>query len=147
MEAETKNGEGNIGCGVVAFVDTAGKTTEILNAAIPLPLATSAQEAEAAGIAAILCLYQKSIKIAEARFPDLTQPDIFVGDSKNTVGHMTGASRYKSRKITQWMGGVREALAVNDREIEFKHVPRSMNQAADRLASIACSLLGSSWQI
>ena len=58
---EIKNGEGNIGCGVVAFVDTAGKTTKILSAAIPLPRAVSAQEAEAAGIAAILCLYQRSL--------------------------------------------------------------------------------------
>ena len=135
-----KDGRGNIGCGVVAFVHTAGKTTEILSAAIPLPQAESAQEAEAAGVAAILCLYQKALDIAEQKFPKLVQPDIFVGDSKNTIGHMTGESRYKSHRITQWMGGVREALAINDREIEFKHIPRAMNQEADRLATLACNL-------
>ena len=45
------------------------------------------------------------------------------------------------------MGGVRETLAINDREIEFRHAPRAMNQEADRLATIACNITDHTWTI
>ena len=129
-----------IGCGVVAFVECGGRATRIMSIAVPLVDARTAQEAEAAGAAVVVSVYQRALEVAHRLGSRITEPDVFVGDSSNTISFLEGKAKFKAKKVSTWVGGIREALAVSGREVEFRLVPRAMNQAADKLATAATTL-------
>ena len=126
-----------IGCGVVAFVERGGRAERIMSKAVPLVEADTAQEAEAAGAAVVVSSYQLALYLAHAKGYRVVEPDIFVGDSSNTISYLEGTARFKARNVSTWVGGIREALAINGRDVEFRLVPRAMNRAADELATLA----------
>ena len=130
-----------IGCGVVAFVERGGRAERIMSKAVPLVEADTAQEAEAAGAAVVVSSCQLALYLAHAKGYRVVEPDIFVGDSSNTISYLEGTARFKARNVSTWVGGIREALAVNGRDVEFRLVPRAMNRAADELATIATTLV------
>ena len=140
-----KDGIGNIGCGVVAHVDLHGKCMRILSASVPLVDANTAQEAEAAGAAVVIRVYQMAMRMAQDQGYRLCQPDIMVGDSSNTIAFLDGSARFKSKKVASWLAGIREATAQLDREIEYLLVPRAMNGAADQLATRATEISQPEW--
>ena len=135
-----RGGQGTIGCGVAAFVERGGRATRIISAAVPLFDANTAQEAEAAGVAVVVSVYQCALCMAQAMGRTVIEPDVLVGDSSNTISYLEGTAKFKARNVSAWVSGIREALAVNGREVEFRLVPRAMNQAADELATMATML-------
>ena len=88
----------------------------------------------------VVSVYQCALCMAQAMGRSVVEPDVFVGDSSNTISYLEGTAKFKARNVSAWVGRIREALAVSGREVEFRLVPRAMNQAADELATMATTM-------
>ena len=95
----------------------------------------------------VVKMHELAIHLAVQRGFRLCEPDIFVGDSNNTISFLEGTAKFKSRNVSAWLSGIRESMATMDREVEFLLVPRAMNGEADRLATRATCTSEPEWTI
>ena len=114
-------------CGLVGYVYSSGVAHPVTGLPIPLLDAAGAQEAEAAGAAVLIKSHTHILATARGMGFKPIAPDLVCGDSKNTTGALTGQARLKARKVARWLAGINEVCALTGREIEVRHVARSLN--------------------
>ena len=88
------------GGGIVAYVYRFGQAIEVLGVPLPLPAACSAQEAEV--VANVLTARYRADALKAAYGLGFTPlaPELFCGDSKNTIGAPRGDSRPTTASLT-----------------------------------------------
>ena len=129
------------GAGLVAFVYYEGAARRLADLALPLYDAESAQEAEAAGAWEAVMWRTHALRIAHEQGFEPSPPDVLYGDSANTAGAMEGRVRLRAPAPNRWFAGMREVAAAQTRAWLIIDVPRSMNKAADKVATIAWHLV------
>ena len=123
------------GAGVVAWLLTNDSVHIVEHAAIPLPEATNAQEAEAGGASA-------AVAIAVKLVPKLSPTHIeFQGDNKGVVGYWTGHSRFRHLRINNLLVQAREVSLFQLPHAKWAYIPRECNGTADHLAGLASQLV------
>ena len=128
------------GAGLVAFVYAAGAAHRLAELALPLYSAESAQEAEAAAGWEAVMWRGEALRLARAKGFTPLPPDVLYGDSANTAGALDNRVRLRAAAPNRWAAGMREVTATHTRDWVVVAVPRSMNKAADGVATVA-------WQI
>ncbi len=129
------------GAGLVAFIYSGGLAQRLAELVLPLYGAESAQEAEAAvGWEAVLWR-TRVLRLALARGFEPSPPDILYGDSANTAGALEGRVRLRAPAPNRWAAGMRETTSTHTRSWHMVAIPRSMNKAADRVATTAWQLV------
>ena len=129
------------GAGLVAFVYARGVSHRLADLALPLYAAESAQEAEAAVGWEAVMWRTEALRIARSRGFDPTPPDVLYGDSANTAGALDNRMRLRAAAPNRWAARMREVTAAHTREWLVLAVPRSMNKAADQVATTAWKLV------
>ncbi len=129
------------GAGLVASVYQGGVAHRLAELALPLYKAESAQEAEAAAGWEAVIWREHALQIAVGRGFDPSPPDVLYGDSANTAGAMEGRVRLRAQAPNRWALGMREVTATQTRGWMVIDVPRSMNKAADCVATTAWHLV------
>lgn len=128
------------GAGLVAFLYQGGVAHKLAELALPLYDAESAQEAEAAAGWEAVMWREQALRFAIDRGFQPSPPDVLYGDSANTVGATEGRVRLRAQGPIRWTAGMREVAATQTRGWTMVDVPRSMNKAADAVATTAWQL-------